>query len=49
MMKKASVYMQEVFKRKQDAKGVLAKAKSARDKRVGRVEVDGRVDWVGKF
>lgn len=49
MMKKASVDMQEVFKRKQDAKGVLAKAKSARDKRVGRVEVDGRVDWVGKF
>lgn len=49
MMKKSSVDMEDVFRRKQEAKGVLAKAQSMRDKRSRKPELDMSLPWVGKF
>ena len=49
MMKKSSVDMEEVFRRKQEAKGVLAKAQSARDKRSRKPALDMSLPWAGKF
>ena len=40
MMKKSSVDMEDVFRRKQEAKGVLAEAKSAKEKRSRKPAVD---------
>ena len=49
MMKKSSVDMEEVFRRKQEAKGVLAKAKSAKEKRSRKPAVDASLPWAGRF
>ena len=49
MMKKFSVDMEEVFRRKQEAKGVLAKAKSAKEKRSRKPAVDASLPWAGRF
>ena len=49
MMKKSSVDMEEVFRRKQEAKGVLAKAQNARDKRSRKPVLDMSLPWAGKF
>ena len=49
MMKKSSVDMEEVFRRKQEAKGVLAKAKSAKEKRSRKPSVDASLPWAGRF
>ena len=49
MMKKSSVDMEEVFRRKQEAKGVLAKAKSAQEKRSRKPAVDASLPWAGRF
>ena len=49
MLKKSSVDMQEVFRKKQEAKGVLAKAQSVRDKRSRKPELDMSLPWAGKF
>lgn len=49
MMKKSSVDMEEVFHRKQEAKGVLAKAKSAKEKRSRKPAVDACLPWAGRF
>ena len=49
MMKKSSVDMEEVFRRKQEAKGVLAKAKSAKGKRSRKPAVDTSLPWAGRF
>ena len=49
MMKKSSVDMEEVFQRKQDAKDVLAKAKSAKEKRSRKPTLDTSLPWAGKF
>lgn len=48
MMKKSSVDMEEVFHRKQEAKGVLAKAKSAKEKRSRKPAVATSLPWAGK-
>ena len=48
-MKKSSVDMEEVFRRKQEAKGVLAKAKSAKEKRSRKLAVDASLPWAGRF
>ena len=45
MMKKSSVDMEEVFRRKQGAIGVLAKAKSAKEKRSRKLAVDASLPW----
>ena len=49
MMKKSSVDMEDVFRRKQEAKGVLAKAKSAKEKRSRKPAVDASLPWAGRF
>lgn len=49
MMKKSSVDVEEVFCRKQGAIGVLAKAKSAKEKRSGKPAVDASLPWAGRF
>ncbi len=49
MLKKSSVDMEEVFRRKQEAKGVLAKAKSAKEKRSRKPAVDASLPWAGRF
>ena len=49
MMKKSSVDMEEVFRRKQEAKGVLAKAKSAKEKRSRKPAMDASLPWAGRF
>ena len=49
MLKKSSVDMQEVFRKKQEAKGVLAKAQGIRDKRSRKPELDMSLPWAGKF
>ena len=49
MMKKSSVDMEEVFRRKQEAKGVLSKAKSAKEKRSRKPAVDTSLPWAGRF
>ena len=49
MMKKSSVDMQEVFRRKQEAKSALAKAQTARDKRSRKPMLDMSLPWAGKF
>ena len=37
--------MEEIFRRKQEAKGVPAKAKSAKEKRSGKPAVDASLPW----
>ena len=49
MMKKSSVDLEEVFRRKQETKGVLAKAKSAKEKRSRKPAVDASLPWAGRF
>lgn len=49
MMKKSSVDMEDVFRRKQEAKSALAKAQSARDKRSRKPVLDMILPWAGKF
>ena len=49
MMKKSSVDMEEVFRRKQEAKGALANAKSAKEKRSRKPAVDTSLPWAGRF
>ena len=49
MMKKSSVHMEEVFRRKQEAKDVLAKAKSTKEKRSRKPAVDASLPWAGRF
>lgn len=49
MMKKSSVDMEDVFRRKQEAKGVLVKAKSAKEKRSRKPAVDASLPWAGRF
>jgi len=49
MMKKSTVDIEEVFRRKQEAKGVLAKAKSAKEKRLRKPAVDASLLWAGRF
>ena len=49
ILKKFSVDMQEVFRKKQEAKGVLAKAQAMRDKRSRKPELDMSLPWAGKF
>lgn len=49
MMKKSSVDMEDVFRRKQEAKSALAKAQTARDKRSRKPALDMSLPWAGKF
>lgn len=49
MMKKSSVDMEEVFRRKQEAKSALAKAQTTRDKRSRKPVLDMSLPWAGKF
>ncbi len=49
MMKKSSVDMEDVFRRKQEAKGVLAKAQTTRDKRSRKPILDMSLPWAGKL
>ena len=49
MMKKSSVDMEDVFRRKQEAKSALAKAKSAKEKRSRKPAVDASLPWAGRF
>ena len=49
MMKKSCVDMEDTFRRKQEAKSVLAKAKSAKEKRSRKPAVDASLPWAGRF
>ena len=49
MMKKSSVDMEDVFRRKQEAKSALAKAQTTRDKRSRKPVLDMSLPWAGKF
>ena len=49
MMKKSIVDMEDVFRQKQEAKGVLEKAQGMRDKRSRKPELDMSLPWAGKF
>ena len=49
MMKKSSVDMEDVFRRKKEAKSVLAKAQTTRDKRSRKPVLDMSLPWAGKF
>ena len=49
MMKKSSVDMEDVFRRKQEAKSALAKAQTTRDKRSRKPVLDMNLPWAGKF
>lgn len=49
MMKKSSVDMEDVFRRKQEAKSALAKAQTTRDKRFRKPVLDMSLPWAGKF
>lgn len=49
MMKKSSVDMESVFQRKREAKGALAKAKTAQERRSRKPPVDTTLPWAGRF
>lgn len=49
MMKKSSVDMEDVFRRKQEAKSALAKAQITKDKRSRKPVLDMSLPWTGKF
>ena len=49
MMKKSSVDMEEVFQRKKEAKTVLAKAKTAKERRSRKLPIDTSLPWAGRF
>ena len=49
MMRKSSMDMEEVFRRKKEAKAVLAKTKSIKEKRSRKPEIDTSLPWAGKF
>ena len=49
MMKKSSVDMEDVFRRKQDAKSAPAKAQTTRDKRSRKPVLDMSLPRAGKF
>lgn len=49
MMKKSSVDMEDVFRQKQEAKGVLAKAQTTRDKRSRKPVLDMSLPWAGEI
>ena len=49
MMKKSSVDMEDVFRRKKEAKSALAKAQATRDKRSRKPVLDMSLPWAGKF
>ena len=49
MMKKSSVDMEDVFRRKQEAKSALAKAQTTRDKRSRKPVLDMSLPWARKF
>ncbi|MBQ4266387.1 MAG: hypothetical protein IJB85_12830 [Clostridia bacterium] len=45
----AAAHMEDVFHRKQEAKSVLAKAQTTRDKRSRKPVLDMSLPWAGKF
>ena len=49
MLKKSNLNMAEVFKRKQEAKGVLVKAKTAQERRSRKPVMDMSLPWAGRF
>ena len=49
MMKRSSADMEDVFRRKQEAKSALAKAQTTRDKRSRKPVLDMSLPWAGKF
>lgn len=49
MVKKSSVDMEDVFRRKQEAKSALAKAQTTRDKRSRKPVLDMSLPWARKF
>lgn len=49
MLKKSSVDMEDVFRRKKEAKNVLAKVQTTRDKRSRKPVLDMSLPWAGKF
>lgn len=49
MLKKSSVNMQEAFRRKQEAKSVLAKSSSMKNTQSRKLELDKSLPWAEKF
>lgn len=49
MMKKSSVDMEDVFRRKQEAKSALARGKSPKERRSRKPPLDTSLPWAGKF
>ena len=49
MLKKSSVNMQDAFRRKQEAKSVLAKSSNMKNTQSRKLELDKSLPWAEKF